>query len=321
MTLPRALGALLLAGALVPAVPATASAAGSGPGECRNDEGVTVVVDFTDLGGDVVVRCVRGPLPEGVTGLEALRGAGFTVEGTARWGDAFVCRIQGRPAGSEALEYDGESDYHERCQDTPPAQAYWGYWYAADGGSWRYSSESAATRQVTEGGFEGWAFALDEPSGKRTPGYIPDRPNGTPTPEPTPSAELAPSADPGGDGDRGGSGPRDRQTSAPPSTSAPSTPPTTAPTSVPTETESAGTQPRHPADNKRHQRSHDRRPDAVAPPSGAAYRSDAEVTGELPAVPVTDAGGSPAGTVLGAAVLVLVGVGGGVVWWRRRARP
>lgn len=311
-----ALGALLVAGALTAVNSATAFAVDSSPGECADASGVTVVVDFTDLGGAVVVRCVRGPLPDGMSGLEALRGAGFTVEGTARWGDAFVCRIQGRPAADESLSFDGEDDYHERCQDTPPAQAYWGYWYADDGGSWRYSSQSAASRQVNEGGFEGWAFSLDESSGKRVPGYTPDRPDGTP-----PTTEPAPDA--GGDGNGGGGhgGQPDEGAGDPaPSTSVPSPPATTAPAPVPTEP--TGTRHRRPAEDERQRRDHRERAEEIAPPRGSSYRSDAQLTGELPAVPATSADGSSTGTAVGAALLLVVGcVGGGIAWWRRRSRP
>jgi len=118
--------ALLLSGVLVAvgvsAPTAAAVAATAGPGECTDDSGVTVVVDFSDLGGDIVVRCVRGP--DAMTGLETLRAAGFTVEGTVRWGDAFVCRIQGRPGPRETLEVD-DAQEPEQCHQTQKKKAKW----------------------------------------------------------------------------------------------------------------------------------------------------------------------------------------------------
>jgi hypothetical protein len=83
--------------------PAAATPAGTA-GYCPGETGVTVVVDFTDLGGDVVVRCSPG---ETGTGLDALTGAGFTFEGTQRWGTAFICRLQGRPTADEELPVKG----------------------------------------------------------------------------------------------------------------------------------------------------------------------------------------------------------------------
>ncbi len=324
MTLRGALGALLIAGVVTAVNPVPASAAApAAPGECADASGVTVVVDFTDLGGDVVVRCVVGPLPAGMTGLEALRGAGLTVEGTARWGDAFVCRVQGRPAAAESLAFDGEDDYHERCQDTPPAQAYWGYWYAADGGPWTYSSESAASRQVAEGGFEGWSYSLDETSGKRLPGYTPDRPDAQPSPTPTPTRTATPSPRAESDGDGGGGGGGDgggptadgganaTPKPTPPPTAAPPTP-TDKPSARPTTTTGKRD---HRADASRPERS-----DAVRsrPPSPSPDDpSGAVVTGDLPAPPRTEQG-VPSSLLAGLGLLLgMVATGIGLARRRR----
>ena len=151
-----------------PTASAAAAAAGT-PGYCPDGKGVTVVVDFTDLGGDVVVRCAPGPVEPGYSGLDALQGAGFSVAGTQRWGLAFVCRIQGRPSADESLHTDGNPDYHERCVDTPPQSAYWGYWYASNGGSWTYSNTGPKNRDAIKGGFEGWSFSLNHGAGNNPP--------------------------------------------------------------------------------------------------------------------------------------------------------
>ncbi|MGW9447410.1 hypothetical protein [Streptomyces sp. NPDC055632] len=60
-----------------------------------------------------VVRCAPG---DQATGLAALRNAGFTIAGTQRWGEAFVCRIEGKPTAAT-----------EACVNTPPASAHWSY--------------------------------------------------------------------------------------------------------------------------------------------------------------------------------------------------
>ena len=301
----RLIGAALLAAGLglAPTGPSYAAAAESKPGECTDDSGITVVVDFSDLDGDVVVRCVRGPLPDDMSGLEALRAASFTVQGTARWGDAFVCRIQGRPAPDESLSFDGDDDYKERCQDTPPAQAYWGYWYADDGGDWKFSSESAAAREVSEGGFEGWAFSLDDEGGKGLPLYTPDRPNGSPTPSPTPSLD---GEHHGGSGDGGGG-------------SEPTKPPSATPTVMPTPSPSATATPR---DRDRRPRPDDRERNATADrrdrPSDEPT-GDEVVTGNLPEIEAAAADDAlPTGSLVGAALLLGLAVTGGAVAWRRR---
>ncbi|WP_209020563.1 hypothetical protein [Nocardioides sp. 1609] len=162
--------------ALVAGVVAAAAASPSYAGACTGDDarsGVTVVVDFQQLDGNggtaapTIVRCSPGTVAaDGTvtprTGHQALVDAGLTPTGVDRWGDAFVCRINGRPALSETLPVRSNPRYRERCTETPPAAAYWSYWYADGGGQdWRYSEHGVLNRDVVPGGFEGWSFALD----------------------------------------------------------------------------------------------------------------------------------------------------------------
>jgi len=105
-----AIAVTVLAGALVPVL--AGAPADAEPGACPDAQGVTVVVDLTDLGGGVQVGCAgSGPM----NGIEALQRAGFSVSGTARQGLAFVCRIAGRPAVDENLTIGGRSGYREQC--------------------------------------------------------------------------------------------------------------------------------------------------------------------------------------------------------------
>ncbi len=122
---------------------------------CVGTSGVTVVVDFTALGGGVQVACAPGAP---ATGLAALQGAGFTVTGTARWGLTFVCRINGLPTPAT-----------EPCVNTPPATAYWSYWHAPSGGAWSYSTSGAASHDPAPGSVEGWAFGAGTPPGIAAP--------------------------------------------------------------------------------------------------------------------------------------------------------
>lgn len=142
------------------ASPATALNPGTGtPGYCPDGRGVTVVVDLQALGGSPLVRCYPGTAP--ATGLEALKGAGFQVSGVRRWGEAFICRIEGRPSSTETLALTGNPSYRETCIDTPPALAYWSYWHAGNNCRWQYSQWGVKNRTVTQGGFEGWSFSLN----------------------------------------------------------------------------------------------------------------------------------------------------------------
>jgi hypothetical protein len=294
--------------ALGPAAPASAEAVGA-PGYCTDDTGVTVVVDFSALGGDVVVRCAPGTGGQGFTGLDALTQAGFAVAGTQRWGMEFVCRIQGRPTAHEDLAIPGDDSYHEDCGDTPPETAYWGYWYASNGGSWRYSSTSAASRSTIKGGFEGWSFHLG--SGSAHPPPVSPR-------HAVEAATSSPPTRPGGQQHGGGTpngSPTSSASSSGPmtSTSAATTDPGTgrpgsggdrhASTRPPSATDASG-------------------PSVSTEPTGPTVTERADgpnVTAALPDRP-DDVHGSVRPFLIGAGILALLGAGAGATAWRRSHR-
>ncbi|MEO7058801.1 MAG: hypothetical protein ABI083_03720 [Lapillicoccus sp.] len=155
---------VLVAGALAVAAPAgalspTVDQSQGQPGFCPTSTGVTVVVDFQQLGGETIVRCNPSATPG--TGLDALKGAGFQVAGVQRWGEAFICRIENRPSAVEPVPITSNPGYHEACINTPPAQAYWSYWNAGNNCAWQYSQWGVKNRAVVPGGFEGWSFSLN----------------------------------------------------------------------------------------------------------------------------------------------------------------
>lgn len=164
-----AAGIAALAAGAVLTVGGPAQATASYAGKCKDALGVTEVVDLEDLPATthVVTRCaptnVAGK-PFSGTGLQALTAAGFSFAGTSRYGNAFVCRVNGRPTSTEYLSIPGNAHYQEKCIGTPPASAYWGYWHATNGGAWTYSSYGAAGYKVTGGGFEGWSFEHNKTS-------------------------------------------------------------------------------------------------------------------------------------------------------------
>jgi hypothetical protein len=165
----RFVGAALLAGAATVFLvggPAYAAACST------TAPGVTVVVDFASLGGGDQVACAAG---DPATGLAALHGAGFGTTGTQRFGSAFVCRIDGKPAS-------------DPCVDTPPASAYWSYWHAQPGGRWVSSTDGATSSNPSPGTVEGWAFGSGSPPGLRPPQLItPPAPPAPPPPVPPPA--------------------------------------------------------------------------------------------------------------------------------------
>jgi hypothetical protein len=322
---------LLTAGSSSAAVASPAAPAPGTPGYCSSAAGVTVVVDMSALGGGVTVRCAPGPGGPGYTGLDALRGTGFTVAGTQRYGLAFVCRIQGRPSATESIAIPGNPRYHEQCVDTPPQTAFWSYWSARNGGAWTYNTSGASSHDTISGGFEGWRFSLSPSGSPAPPAVKPVRPHASPPT--TPPAPPPPTHHHNGGG--GGTPP---STSAPPST-APAPPTSSGPatTSAPSPTvpstrssgrphghtsHKAKAAKAHPERRQRHRRSH-AAPAASAPTTGAPRAgtgNDVRVSGDLP-----DSAGQSAGSsrpvLLGAGVLAILGLGAGLTAWRRSQRP
>ena len=149
--------------ASAPAAVAVDPSKGS-PGFCPTANGVTVVVDFQELGGTTIVRCAPG---DQTTGLTALKNAGIQITGTNRWGESFICRVEGKPGPSS-----------EPCVDTPPASAYWSYWHSPNGGNWSYSQWGVTNRKPPIGSFEGWSFAKDKTESSSPPPRVaPSRPS------------------------------------------------------------------------------------------------------------------------------------------------
>lgn len=129
---------LLAAAATIPAsaalaAPATADVDVSGA--CADETGVSVVVDATELEGDVAVGCATDP----ATGTEALAQAGFS-EG--RDPSGYICAVAGLPDPCPT-EFTG---------------SYWSYWTAAPGGEWTVYAEGSDTAVPAPGTVEGWRY-------------------------------------------------------------------------------------------------------------------------------------------------------------------
>jgi hypothetical protein len=176
ITLPSRIAAvclLLLATCFAGAAPASATGT---DGTCPAGGGVTVIVDFGDLGPESLVRCAPGTP---ATGIAALQGAGIDVAGSQKYGLAVACRIDGKP-GPDV----------ESCAGMPSATAYWSYWHAAAaGGAWESSQEGAQTSKPAAGGFEGWAFARPKSANDLpTPPRVAPVRQAVSTPAPVPAA-------------------------------------------------------------------------------------------------------------------------------------
>lgn len=139
---------LLLSATAVPAAAAGAEADAPTPvGACTDGSGVTVVVDLTDLEGELEVGCAAG---DPATGREALTAAGFTATDAS---SGMICAINASP---------------DPCPETF-AGSYWSYWSAAPTGPWTAQEVGADGSDPAPGGFEGWRYN----DGASGPGVLP----------------------------------------------------------------------------------------------------------------------------------------------------
>lgn len=130
---PRLLATGAIVGSLL-TVPVTAAATPTQA--CVEDEGVTVVVDFTDLGGEVEIGCAPGE-PE--NGREALEGAGFSPEDSM---PGMVCTINNLPDPCPE-EFDGD---------------FWSYWSGEDD-DWAMYDVGLDEATPEPGDVEGWRYS------------------------------------------------------------------------------------------------------------------------------------------------------------------
>ncbi|MBZ2195885.1 hypothetical protein [Occultella gossypii] len=124
---------------LLTLLPTAASAeAGQAPtGGCLTaDDGVTVVVDFTDVGGAVEVGCAEG---DPASGREALELAGFTL---AEDSAGLICAVNAQPDPCPTV-FEG---------------SFWSYWTAEPGAEWVSSTVGADLADPVVGSYEGWRY-------------------------------------------------------------------------------------------------------------------------------------------------------------------
>ncbi len=155
----RMLAAVILAGGGLVATGLLSTApAAAADASCA--DGVTVVVDFTDLGGTVDVACAEGPQ---ATGRAALLAAGFAATDSQ---PGFLCAINSMP---------------DPCPTTFTG-SFWSYWHSTPNGEWTSYQVGADSSSPAQGELDGWRYN----DGTTPPGITPaDAAAATPEPAPT----------------------------------------------------------------------------------------------------------------------------------------
>ncbi len=122
--------------------------------------GVRVIVSFDVLNATAIDACAPADAGE-MTVADALAEIGVTTEGTADYGDAVVCRVNGLPSADAPITISGHEAYAETCASMPPEFAYWALWVKSPAGSWDYASEGVSTQLVHPGDSVGLMFSSD----------------------------------------------------------------------------------------------------------------------------------------------------------------
>ncbi|MEO5851674.1 MAG: hypothetical protein ABIQ15_04095, partial [Nocardioides sp.] len=223
---------LRLAVATLAVAAASLTVVGASPAEaapCTAAGGVSVVVDFRELGSGAQATCdLEG---SGRTATSLFTGNGFPLTYAQRQ-PGFVCRVSGAPAS-------------DPCVNTSPADAYWGlYWSNGTSGSWTYSTLGAGSLEIPAGGSVAfaWQGASEGPPAVAPPalgGSSPSptkQPTATPTKAPTQSPTKAPTTAPAPPTATPTEAPAPSPTATP--TEAPAPLPTATPTEAPATTRS-----------------------------------------------------------------------------------
>lgn len=160
---------MLAATALIAGSAVVASVTGTAPAFAANGtcDGVTVVVDLTDLGGDLKMACAEG---EQETGRAALLAAGFTATDSQ---PGFLCAINSMPDPCPEV-FDGN---------------FWSYWHSAPDGEWESYQVGADSSTPASGEIEGWRYN----DGATPPGIAPAAVADA-LPAPAPEASETPDA-------------------------------------------------------------------------------------------------------------------------------
>lgn len=163
--LPAAAAARQVVGAGLAVSSAVGRPAPVSPGEPSGCDGVVVAVDGGVLDSDArgsvsTLGCaaVGGPL----SAHDAVIAAGVELQGTGQWGEAFVCRVAGRPALDEEVRRADGSVGSESCLRTPSQGASWALWTSTDASTWTYATRGVTSLEVAPGDVVGLVFVTSE---------------------------------------------------------------------------------------------------------------------------------------------------------------
>lgn len=139
-----------------------ASTATNSAAKVSSCDGVEVVVNFGILDGTNSSQCIEIS-GSSAKAIDVVHDAGFSTEGTATYGDAIVCRVNGLPSPTEPVVVPDQAEFTESCADMPPAFAYWALWQkSSDAAAWDYAQAGLGDLTVKKGESLGLVFTTGD---------------------------------------------------------------------------------------------------------------------------------------------------------------
>lgn len=124
-----------------------------------NDNCVNVIVDFQSLdNNNKTTQCLQAE-PD-TKASELVKQAGFTLEGTQKYGLMIVCRVNGLPSATQVI--GDHKDYRETCADMPAEFAYWSILVRTPKKDWHYAEVGIADLTLNPGEQLALVFSVDE---------------------------------------------------------------------------------------------------------------------------------------------------------------
>lgn len=299
-----ALGVGAVTGTVLAASPVAAAS-------CPGNAGVTVIVQFNELGGGTVAGC--DPSAAGQVASGVFADAGFPL--TYATSDiGFVCRVSGKPASDD-------------CVNASQADAYWSLWTAdGEGGGWTYARRGTNSLRVGDGTY--LAFVWQGSATRQPPGVAATRrsaPANTPSVAPSKSKGPTRGKGSGKGSGKGTSAGQAASSSRPTAAGVPRSTPSLS--SSPTPSASASATPTAGSSSTATggaTKTSSPTPTPTPTPTvdGSALPDASEITAGPPEVDTSAADrAADSGLPVWVPILVVVGLAGvgGLVVWRRRA--
>lgn len=246
---------------------------------CTTGTGVTVVVDYHQLGGGTSTTCVPGGGGKYAASVFGSAGVGM------QYAQGFVCRVNGKPDD-------------DPCTDAPPVNAYWSLWRSSGNGSWAYAQRGVGSLKLAAGDWVAWSW--NGSNGQVQPGVNPVGAKAA-APEPTVRPTTRPTSGPGSTGGSKGSGKASPSASASASAKASATPsPST-------------------AAQKKAAKAKAQASASASASAPASANASGQVSEDAAKASSESDGGPGGLAWVAIVVLLALGISGGVVAWRRRA--